>query len=173
MSPHPLSTPHSASSAENMPQTSSRSHFGTDPHVASSNGAGTSIPRNIPSGNVASLNSENHSETSNYAVPISKTRVPVSAFVPYTPLPPLHVNVPINATPSDDILESPLPPPILSRNVFTAEASELVKIVKSHHIPVTATLTVRVLRHVYHLNIRPTNAILSALVPVVYLNSHK
>ncbi|KAJ7865104.1 hypothetical protein B0H13DRAFT_2353166 [Mycena leptocephala] len=145
MSTHPLSTP---SSAENMPQVSSRSHLGAVLHLAGRNGAGSSIPRPSRSGNVVSLNSENNSETLNYADPVSKTPVPAPTFIPYTPLPSkapvfipysplpstssLHVHVPIHATSSDDILETLLLSPILSRNIFTAEASELVKIVKSH-----------------------------------------
>jgi hypothetical protein len=37
--------------------------------------------------------------------------------------------------------------PIRSRNIFTADASDLIKVVKSHHIPITPTLTVGGARH--------------------------
>ncbi|KAJ7914368.1 hypothetical protein B0H13DRAFT_1873046 [Mycena leptocephala] len=149
MSTHPLSTPSST-----VPQISSRSYLGTVPPTARNIGEGSCIPRHL-SGNAASINSdnnsENYSETPNLSVPVRTRLDTFSAFIPYTPSAsssnsqPVHV--PINATPSDDILEVLLLSPIVSRNIFTAEPSELVKIVKSHHIPITPNLTVRGARH--------------------------
>ncbi|KAJ7844474.1 hypothetical protein B0H13DRAFT_1908866 [Mycena leptocephala] len=135
---HPVTT---ASSVEQMPQ---YSQSGTVPPIVGYIGEASHVP-GLTSGNASSVNSENNYETLNYRFTSSIPRV--STFKPHTPrqssstLQPSHA--PANAIPSDDILTALLLFPVPSQNIFTAEPSELVKIVKSHHITITPTLTVR------------------------------
>lgn len=81
----------------------------------------------------------------------TSTLRPKTKFVPYQPAESSKVlstsHVPINATPSDDIVDQLLLSPDQAHNVFKMEPAVLIKLLKLHHIAIPPKLTIRGARH--------------------------